>query len=68
MVSDVDAGRASGFVHHGGIDTTATGFRTGIPSLVIPHIVDQFIGGQKVTKLISRAQLMPEVMTDAFIQ
>lgn len=48
MVSDVDAGRASGFVHHGRFGTTATGFRTGIPSLVIPHIVDQSFGGEKL--------------------
>uniref|UniRef100_A0A7C4PN54 Glycosyltransferase n=1 Tax=Anaerolinea thermolimosa TaxID=229919 RepID=A0A7C4PN54_9CHLR len=42
---------ASGLVHHGGFGTTAAGFRAGIPMLVIPHIIDQFIWGQKVAEL-----------------
>ena len=66
--------RASGLVHHGGFGTTATGFRAGVPSLVIPHIIDQFIWGQKVAELgvgvqpIPRAKLNPQVMADALIQ
>ncbi len=66
--------RASGLVHHGGFGTTASGFRAGIPSLVIPHIIDQFIWGQKVAELgvgpqpISRAKLKPQGMADALIQ
>ena len=66
--------RASGLVHHGGFGTTATGFRAGIPSLVIPHIIDQFIWGQKVANLgvgpkpISRAKLNSQVMANALIQ
>jgi UDP:flavonoid glycosyltransferase YjiC (YdhE family) len=43
--------RASGLVHHGGFGTTASGFRAGIPMLVIPHIIDQFIWGNKVAQL-----------------
>ena len=66
--------RASGLVHHGGFGTTASGFRAGIPSLVIPHIIDQFIWGQKVAELgvgaqpIPRAKLKPQVMADALVQ
>ncbi len=66
--------RASGLVHHGGFGTTAAGFRAGIPSLVIPHIIDQFIWGQKVAELgvgskpISRAKLKAQNMADALIQ
>ena len=66
--------RASGLVHHGGFGTTSAGFRAGIPALVIPHIIDQFIWGQKVADLgvgpkpISRAKLKTQVMTDALIQ
>lgn len=64
---------ASGLVHHGGFGTTATGFRAGVPSLVIPHIIDQFIWGQKVAELgvgaqpIPRAKLKPQVMADALV-
>ncbi len=63
--------RASALVHHGGFGTTASGFRAGIPMLVIPHIIDQFIWGQKVAELgvgpqpISRARLTVAGMTAA---
>jgi sterol 3beta-glucosyltransferase len=63
--------RASGLVHHGGFGTTASGFRAGIPMLVIPHIIDQFIWGNKVAKLgvgprpISRPKLKAENMAEA---
>jgi UDP:flavonoid glycosyltransferase YjiC (YdhE family) len=66
--------RASGLVHHGGFGTTAAGFRAGIPSLVIPHIIDQFIWGGKVAELgvgpqpISRAKLKPQIMAEALTQ
>ena len=43
--------RASGIIHHGGFGTTAAGFRAGIPSLAIPHIIDQFIWGNKIAEL-----------------
>ncbi len=63
--------RASGIVHHGGFGTTAAGLRAGIPTLVIPHIIDQFIWGQKIAELgvgpaaIPRTQLAPGKMADA---
>ncbi len=66
--------RAGGLVHHGGFGTTAAGFHAGIPSLVIPHIIDQFIWGQKVAELgvgpkpISRAKLRVRIMADALVQ
>ena len=63
-----------GLVHHGGFGTTAAGFRAGIPMLVIPHIIDQFIWGQKVATLgvgpqpIARDKLSVSSMTDALQQ
>jgi UDP:flavonoid glycosyltransferase YjiC (YdhE family) len=63
--------RASGLVHHGGFGTTSAGFRAGIPMLVIPHIIDQFIWGNKVAELgvgpqpIPRPKLNAENMAEA---
>jgi UDP:flavonoid glycosyltransferase YjiC (YdhE family) len=63
--------RASGLVHHGGFGTTASGFRAGIPMLVIPHIIDQFIWGNKAAQLgvgpkpIPRPKLTAENMAAA---
>jgi UDP:flavonoid glycosyltransferase YjiC (YdhE family) len=63
--------RAGGLVHHGGFGTTAAGFRAGIPMLVIPHIIDQFIWGNKVAQLgvgpkpIPRSKLTAETMAAA---
>jgi UDP:flavonoid glycosyltransferase YjiC (YdhE family) len=51
--------RASGIVHHGGFGTTSAGFRAGIPTLVVPHIIDQFIWGQKVAELSAGPQPIP---------
>jgi UDP:flavonoid glycosyltransferase YjiC (YdhE family) len=66
--------RSAGLMHHGGFGTTAAGFRAGIPQIVIPHIIDQFIWGQKVSELgvgpqpISRAKLKREILTEAIRQ
>lgn len=66
--------RAGGLVHHGGFGTTAAGFRAGIPCLVIPHIIDQFIWGQKVAELgvgpqpIARTSLSVPAMAEALRQ
>ncbi len=66
--------RASGLIHHGGFGTTASGFRAGIPMLVIPHIIDQFIWGNKVAQLgigpqpIPRPKLKAENMAAALRQ
>jgi len=42
---------AAGIVHHGGAGTTATGFRSGKPALLVPHIIDQFYWSQRVEAL-----------------
>ena len=43
--------RAGGVVHHGGFGTTGAGFRAGTPTLIIPHIADQFFWSQHVERL-----------------
>ncbi len=43
--------KAAGFVHHGGFGSTAAAFQAGVPTVVIPHIIDQYIWGQKVFEL-----------------
>lgn len=40
--------RLAGAVHHGGAGTTAASVRAGIPQLVVPHAVDQFMFGHHV--------------------
>lgn len=43
--------RLAGVVHHGGAGTTATAARSGVPQLVIPHLLDQFYWGRQVATL-----------------
>lgn len=65
---------AAGFVHHGGFGSTAAAFQAGIPALVIPHIIDQFLWGQKVEELgvgispIPRKELTKIKFTAALVQ
>ena len=53
-------------IHHGGFGTTAAGLRSGVPNIVIPHIIDQYAWGQTVfdlgagPKFISRGKLTSE--------
>jgi UDP:flavonoid glycosyltransferase YjiC (YdhE family) len=62
---------SSALVHHGGFGTTSAGLRAGIPSMAIPHIIDQFIWGQKLFELgvgpkpISRSKLTVASLADA---
>jgi rhamnosyltransferase subunit B len=42
---------ASAIVHHGGLGTTATALRAGVPALVVPRAFDQSQHGQRVTEL-----------------
>ncbi|HYO66824.1 MAG TPA: glycosyltransferase [Archangium sp.] len=35
--------RVAGIVHHGGAGTTAASTRAGVPQLVVPHMLDQFM-------------------------
>ena len=58
--------QVSAVIHHGGFGTTAAGLRSGVPSIVIPHIIDQYAWGQTVfdlgvgPKFISRGKLTSE--------
>jgi UDP:flavonoid glycosyltransferase YjiC (YdhE family) len=53
-------------VHHGGGGTTAEGLRSGVPSIVIPYVVDQFFWGERVAQLgagptpLPRTELTPQ--------
>ena len=64
--------KASCFVHHGGFGSTAAALQAGIPAVVIPHIIDQFIWGNRVHELgvgpkpIPRSKLNTENMAAAF--
>jgi len=37
-------------VHHGGAGTTATAAISGVPQIIIPHILDQYYWGQRVVE------------------
>jgi UDP:flavonoid glycosyltransferase YjiC (YdhE family) len=43
--------RMAGVVHHGGAGTTAAGLRAGVPSLLIPHTVDQPYWARRLKEL-----------------
>ncbi|MCA9839913.1 MAG: glycosyltransferase family 1 protein [Trueperaceae bacterium] len=43
--------RMAAVIHHGGAGTTAAGLRAGIPSIIIPHGLDQFAWGQRIYEL-----------------
>ena len=63
--------RASAFIHHGGFGSTSAGLKAGIPTMAVPHIIDQFIWGQKLFDLgvgpapIPRSKLSVEGLCDA---
>lgn len=38
-------------LHHGGAGTTHTALRAGRPSIVVPHLLDQFYWGERLRKL-----------------
>jgi len=57
--------RTAGIVHHGGFGTTGAGLCAGIPSLVIPHIADQFFWGQRVHQLGAGPPPIHRVKLDA---
>lgn len=40
--------RVAAVVHHGGSGTTGAGLRTGLPSLIVPFIGDQFFWGRQI--------------------
>jgi len=43
--------RMAAVVHHGGAGTTAEGLRAGVPSMIVPFIVDQPFWGKRVKAL-----------------
>jgi UDP:flavonoid glycosyltransferase YjiC (YdhE family) len=66
--------QAGALIHHGGFGTTAAGLRAGIPALVVPHIIDQFMWGQRVYDLgvgpqpIPRARMTVDTLSLALRQ
>jgi UDP:flavonoid glycosyltransferase YjiC (YdhE family) len=51
--------RMAAVVHHGGSGTTAAGLRAGVPSLVVPFLMDQFYWGRRVFELGVGPQPIP---------
>jgi UDP:flavonoid glycosyltransferase YjiC (YdhE family) len=43
--------RMAAVVHHGGAGTTAEALRTGVPSVIVPFVFDQFFWGARVKAL-----------------
>jgi UDP:flavonoid glycosyltransferase YjiC (YdhE family) len=43
--------RTSVVVHHGGAGTTTTAARAGVPQIVVPHLLDQYYWGRRVSEL-----------------
>jgi len=58
--------RCSAVVHHGGAGTTAAALKAGVPSVVVPHMIDQLAWGRTIHALgagpapIRRRKLSPE--------
>jgi UDP:flavonoid glycosyltransferase YjiC (YdhE family) len=58
-------------VHHGGAGTTAAALRSGVPQLIVPHIVDQFFHGRRIAELgigpapVAKAKLSAAVIAEA---
>jgi sterol 3beta-glucosyltransferase len=63
--------RTAALVHHGGFGTTAAGLQAGIPQLVIPFIIDQYMWGNLVAEKgvgprpIARKDLNEDKLSDA---
>jgi sterol 3beta-glucosyltransferase len=63
--------RMAAVVHHGGAGTTAEGLRAGVPTVVVPFMVDQPFWGQRVRALgvgpapLPQAQLTAERLAAA---
>jgi UDP:flavonoid glycosyltransferase YjiC (YdhE family) len=43
--------RMAAVVHHGGAGTTASSFRAGVPTIVVPHTADQPYWGRRIQQL-----------------
>ncbi len=63
--------QVSAVVHHGGFGTTASVLRSGVPGIIIPHVIDQFYWGQQVymlgagPKFITRGSLNAPALSQA---
>jgi UDP:flavonoid glycosyltransferase YjiC (YdhE family) len=42
--------RMAAIIHHGGAGTTATTARSGVPQIIVPHILDQYYWGNQIHK------------------
>lgn len=65
--------RVSAIVHHGGAGTTAAAARAGMPQVVVPHILDQFLLAKRVREAklgvsFSRHQLTAERLHQALVR
>lgn len=66
--------RMSAVVHHGGAGTAAAGFRAGVPSVIVPHGMDQYAWGYRAyelgvgTKPINRSKLTSDNLANAIQQ
>lgn len=66
--------QASAVIHHGGFGTTASVLRSGVPGIVVPHVIDQFYWGQRVfelgvgPKFITRGSLSAFNLSEAISQ
>lgn len=65
--------RLAGIVHHGGAGTTAASTRAGVPQVVVPHMVDQFMMGHYVRTAgiglaLSREHLGVERLASALVR
>ena len=43
--------RVAAVVHHGGSGTTATAARTGVPQIIVPHILDQYYWASRIHRV-----------------
>jgi len=66
--------RCAAVVHHGGVGTTASGLRAGLPSILVPIVADQLLWAQRVEELgagpkpIPRSRLTAERLAEAIRQ
>jgi UDP:flavonoid glycosyltransferase YjiC (YdhE family) len=66
--------QVSAVIHHGGFGTTASVLRSGVPGIIVPHVIDQFYWGQRVyelgvgPKFISRGKLNVQNLAEAISQ
>jgi UDP:flavonoid glycosyltransferase YjiC (YdhE family) len=54
-------------VHHGGAGTTAAALRSGVPQLIVPHIVDQFFHGRRIAELGAGPRPVPKAKLSAAV-